>query len=80
MKTTKKKKSSFGECYDYHKKRKTPFHDWMANNIKNNIRIIDENECREAWNAAITASIRKVNKSDDFSIIQNLRKLKVTDI
>ncbi len=62
--------------YDAYKKDKKAFSNWMANNIKNNIRIVDENDCREAWNAAITAAIRIANRSNEFNLIDNLKKLK----
>lgn len=62
--------------YDEYKKDKKAFSNWMANNIKNNIRIVDENDCREAWNAAITAAIRIANRSNEFDLIDNLKKLK----
>lgn len=62
--------------YDAYKKDKKAFSNWMANNIKNNIRIVDENDCREAWNAAITAAIRIANRSNEFDLIDNLKKLK----
>lgn len=62
--------------YNQYKKEKNAFSNWMATNIKNGIQIIDENECKEAWNAAITSAIRTVNKSNMFDVIDNLRKLK----
>jgi hypothetical protein len=62
--------------YDAYKKDKKAFSNWMANNIKNGIRIVDQNDCREAWNAAITAAIRMANRSNEFDLIDNLKKLK----
>jgi hypothetical protein len=62
--------------YDAYKKDKKAFSNWMANNIKNGIRIVDQNDCREAWNAAITAAIRMANRSNQFDLIDNLKKLK----
>lgn len=62
--------------YDAYKKDKKAFSNWMANNIKNGIDITDENECRAAWNAAISSAIRMANRSNDFNIIDNLKKLK----
>ena len=62
--------------YDAYKKDKKAFSNWMANNIKNGIRIVDQNDCREAWNVAITAAIRIANRSNEFDLIDNLKKLK----
>ena len=62
--------------YDAYKKDKKAFSNWMANNIKNGIRIVDQNDCREAWNAAITAAILIANRSNEFDLIDNLKKLK----
>lgn len=62
--------------YNAYKKDKNAFSNWMANNIKNDIHIIDVNECRDAWNAAITAAIRRVNKSNNYNVIDKLRDLK----
>lgn len=61
--------------YEY-KKEKNAFSNWMANNIKNGIRIIDVNDCEEAWNAAITACIRRVNYSNNYNVIDKLQDLK----
>jgi hypothetical protein len=72
----KKLNSSQQYHYDAYKKEKTAFSNWMATNIKNGIRIVDENECKNAWNAAITYAIRTVNKSNMFDVIDNLQKLK----
>lgn len=65
--------------YNAYKKDKHPFSNWHANNIKNGVRIVDYNDCSLAWNKAIEYAIRIVNKSNYFDIINNLRKLKVTD-
>ena len=62
--------------YDAYKKDKKAFSNWMASNIKNGIRIVDENDCMEAWNASITAAIRIANRSNGFDLIDNLKKLK----
>jgi hypothetical protein len=51
----------------------------MARNIKNGILIIDQNACKDAWNAAISAAIRIANHSNEFDIIENLKKLKNKD-
>lgn len=60
----------------WHLSKKHPFDTWMAKNLKDNIRIIDEHECRSAWNSAISAAIRTVNKSNDFDVVNNLKGLK----
>lgn len=76
MKKIKKMDPRAKFYYDAYKKDKKAFSNWMANNIKNDNRIVDENDCREAWNAAITAAIRMANRSNQHDIIDNLRKLK----
>lgn len=62
--------------YNAYKADKKAFSNWVANNIKNGIRIVDMNDCRDAWNAAISSAIRAVKKSNDSNVIDNLKKLK----
>lgn len=54
------------------------FERWIGTHVKNGNRIADVNDCADAWNAAITAAIRAANKPDDFSVIENIQKLKYT--
>lgn len=60
----------------HYKKNKSAFSTWMINNTKNRVRIADINDCRNAWNSAITAAIRVVNRSNMYNVIANLQKLK----